>query len=187
MRNNTIDKEKLKLLCDKYGYAEEYLRLLGVPSSFRDDLLQETFIEAYTHLHQLKDMASIEPWLYKIAYRKMIKYTKKFKMKREHEQYLCAIDDQPVADDDSSDEVVLYSLNYSICKEELYEMIYELGYPSSSIILLRFKLGFKLIEIAEQLGMNYNTVKSIEHRAMGKLKHKIEERSREIAREEEAK
>lgn len=186
MKSSKIDKEKLEILCDKYELVEEYLKILGVPSSYRDDLLQETFIEAYTHLKQLQNIESIESWLYKIAYRKMLKYTKKYKIKLEHEESFYAIEQQALVDKETCDEVVLYSLNYVICKEELYEMIYELGYPSSSIILLRFKLGFKLIEIADQLGINYNTVKSLERRAMERLKREIEERSREIAEKEHA-
>jgi len=63
----------------------------------------------------------------------------------------------------------------------LCQMIERLKPHGSEIIKLRFGAGFKLKEIAEMLDMNYNTVKTIESRALKRLKKMIES---EIARDE---
>ena len=44
-----------------------------------DDLAQETFIKAYTHLSQFRATASFSTWLYRIAYNVFYDYTRKLK------------------------------------------------------------------------------------------------------------
>ena len=168
-----MDNDELKkLLCSRYEFVKEYIDILGADESCRDDILHETFISAYENRHQLRDKANINGWLCKIAYRNMLRCNEK--NKREIAAGHDAEAGIFITYEDPDSEIVLKCLDHSVSVSELEEKIKSLGEPASQIIYLRFKLGFNLTEISGRLGINYNTVKTIERRAMIKLKGLIE-------------
>ena len=57
------------LLCEKYDNVVKLTHHFGVSNCDRDDVVQEVFIAAYTHLRQLRNVDSMDSWLYKITMR----------------------------------------------------------------------------------------------------------------------
>ena len=165
-----------ELLCEKYDSIKGLVRFFGVPVDIREDVVQEIFVLAYKHLYQLKDVESMDSWLYKIAYRHVLSHKKKNQKK---EAFEVPLEDQLLnIKDESNAEKVWHIAEYELSDEELIGMIDSLKPPAPDILRLRFKMGFTLVEIAKILDMNYNSVKTIEHRAFKKLKKMIEQRGK---------
>lgn len=71
--------ERRAVLCEKYDKILGLTYHFGVADSDRDDVVQEVFVAAYLHLHQLRDIESMDSWLYKIAMRKAGRIGRKVK------------------------------------------------------------------------------------------------------------
>ena len=54
-----------------------YIRKIVLIHEDSEDILQETFIKAYTHLWQLRSGGSLRPWLYRIATNEVNRYFKR--------------------------------------------------------------------------------------------------------------
>lgn len=180
------DKKEMKLsddelqkrcdrLCEKYLLVHGFATNLGVPDSYRDDLIQEIFVAAYLNIHKLKNMDSLEPWLYKISYRKMIYFSKQHRLRLERE-FSYGDCYKELETDRKSNKLLWNTMDNGLSDEELCDMVSSLKPPAPYIIKLRFEMGFNLKEISDILDLNYNTVKTIEYRALKKLKVMIEER-----------
>ena len=115
-----------------------------------DDLAQETFIKAYTHIKQFKALSSFQTWLFRIAYRLFYDQKRNEKMK-----YAGAIAALPLADTGSR----LTPQNTSL-KIDLYHALSLLKEEERTCITLQLIDGESIDHIAEITGMNQNTVKS---------------------------
>lgn len=167
--------ERHDVLCEKYLLIKGFVSNLGVPEIYKEDLIQEIFVAAYTNIHKLKDMSSLEPWLYRISYRKMILFSKVHRVRLEKEvPYPEHYGDSGIESEENK--FIWSAMNNCLTDEELCSMILTLKPPAPYIIKLRFEMGFNLKEISDLLNLKYNTVKTIEYRALKKLKIMIEER-----------
>ncbi len=62
------DEAAFEMLLHQYeAPLGRYLQSLTRSRHLAQDLLQETFLRAYTHMADLRDDAAIRPWLYRIA------------------------------------------------------------------------------------------------------------------------
>jgi len=77
--------ERRAVLCEKYDKILGLTYHFGVADSDRDDVVQEVFVAAYLHLHQLRDIESMDSWLYKIAMRKAGRIGRKSKRREDKE------------------------------------------------------------------------------------------------------
>lgn len=168
-------QKRCDMLCEKYLLVYGFVTNLGVPDSYKDDLIQEIFVAAYLNIHKLKEMGSLEPWLYKISYRKMIHFSKLHRIRLEREfSYVDCYGD--LEHKSNSNKQLWNTMDNWLRDEELCNMVSGLKPPAPYIIKLRFEMGFNLKEISDILDLKYNTVKTIEYRALKKLKVMIEER-----------
>lgn len=170
------DKELIRrqeLLCQRYPDIRKLVALLGVPVDDREDVVQEIFIIACIHLDQLRDVESLNSWLYKLACRHIKDTLKKRSKKAEFE---ISYEENPWVLEQVDAKTVWNIAENCLNDQELVDMIDSLKPPAPTILQLRFAMGFNLTEIAEMMDMNYNTVKTIENRAFKKLKKMIEER-----------
>ena len=70
----------------------------------------------------------------------------------------------------ASDEDILDEIVRNESREYITRLVLKLDSKDSSIILLRYKDGMSLKDIALALDMNYSTVRSMHTRALAKLK-----------------
>lgn len=176
MKNEDETKRHQEILCSEYGAVMKMATLYGLEENDRNDVVQDTMIAAFNELDTLKDITRIRGWLFTIVKRKAMHCLRKNKLRRVRECYYSAEDWERA----EIEELKVFSfrefstsLDCEFSDEALLDMINQLSKPAPQIIKMRFGLGFKLTEIAVMLGINYNTVKSIETRALKNLEKKI--------------
>lgn len=120
-----------------------------------DDLAQDTFIKAYTHLATFKARSGFSTWLYRIAYNVLYDYTRSRKLSE---------------DIDSSREVMERGkMSSESLKLDIYRAMTLLSVDERTCITLQLMDGFSLDEISEITGMPKGTVKSHLFRGKNKL------------------
>lgn len=123
-------------------------------SQLSDDLAQDTFVKAYTHIGQFQGKSSFLTWLYRIAYNVYYDYT------RSH---------RPTADIDSPTVRTTGSPTVdSNLKLDLYDALQLLTPPERTCVTLQLMEGQAIDKIAEITDIPLNTVKS--HLSRGKKK-----------------
>ena len=125
-----------------------------------EDVVQETMIEAFIKIHQLKNEDSFKRWIEKILinqcnefYRK--KYNNEIPVEVEKIKSMCNIENKV----NETEEKIDFNL-----------LIKNLDKIEREIILLFYNEKYKIREISEVLNMNENTVKTKLLRAKKKLK-----------------
>ena len=119
-----------------------------------DDLAQDTFLKAYTHIGSFRGMASFKTWLMRIAYNVFYDYTRKRQLPVSDWQL--AESQQPTVHSQQSMSMDLYSA-LSVLKSD-----------ERLCITLQLIDGYDIAGIAQIAGMKEGTVKS--HLSRGKEK-----------------
>jgi RNA polymerase sigma-70 factor (ECF subfamily) len=119
-----------------------------------DDLAQETFIKAYTHITSFKGMSGFSTWLFRIAYNVFYDYKRS--------QKITADIDTPAVAGRSA------LMGDSSLRMDLYDALKRLKTEERTCITLQLIEGQPIDKIAEITGITVNTVKS--HLARGKQK-----------------
>ncbi len=130
-----------------------------------DDIIQETMIEAYKSIKQLRDLKKLKMWVIKILINKCNKFYKR-KSKKDislEETNINSI----IARNNNED--VENDMNF-------YSLIKNLKYDERIVILLYYMEGYSVEEISEIIKMNKNTVKTNLYRARQKIKNEIEKK-----------
>lgn len=120
-------------------------------SQLSDDLAQDTFIKAYTHISSFKGLASFQTWLMRIAYNVLYDYTRS---KHQTEDVDAA--PQRAGGENSS------------LKMDLYAALALLKPDERTCITLQLIDGYDIAAIAKITQMKEGTVKS--HLSRGKVK-----------------
>ena len=123
-----------------------------------DDLAQETFIKAYTHLTSLKNLSNFGTWLYRIAYNVFYDYIRSRKE-------TCLMDEV------SSEVEMAYSQapTESSVTADINEAMRLLRPDERTCVTLHLMEDLPLGKIVEITGMPIGTVKSHLARGKGKL------------------
>ena len=127
-----------------------FLNLTLGDSQLSDDLAQETFIKAYTHITSFKGAASFSTWLFRIGYRTFYDYKRSLKTTVDLTATLSKA--QPTAEPGLS--------------MDLYEALQTLKEEERTCITLQAVDGFPIGKSADITGMPAGTVKS--HLSRGK-------------------
>ena len=145
-----------------YYYA---LRLLGSPDDARD-LLQDVLMVLCRNLAQYRGDSSFKSWLFGIAnYRAMDMLRKRKNHQELAEDYDCPDEDTP------SYELQLYGQQ----TQRLVQQQLRLLPPEQRLVVeLRFYQHFTFDEIADQLALSSNTIKSRFYAALDKLRTQLE-------------
>ncbi len=126
------------------------------------DAIQETMIEAYSKIKQLREPSKFKFWIIKILINNC---NKKYK-KKKRENELCESYDESI-------EYIASSENHIDQLEntmDFYNMIKHLNYEERLIMILFYNEKYTYKEIGEILKMNESTVKSKLFRAKDKVK-----------------
>lgn len=165
-KNEYIELENK--LYNKYNEIKRYIIFKKVPHDDVEDVAHDVIVTAGSHLHQLRDPDRFDAWIYTITKNQIAAYWKQ-KMRRGEKETAY----------DSGEEDL--NFQYYIPKvmecpgevlgdKDLFEMIRSFKEPIPYIFELHFFRGYTLKEVAKILGINYNTVKTMENRALKKLK-----------------
>ena len=150
------DRKSFDLLVKKYQSPIRgfFLRQTMGDAQLSDDLAQDTFVKAYTHLASFKGAANFSTWLYRIAYNVWYDYTRSHKETQD-------IDTPTVARKNAQ------GGNASL-KMDLLNALQILSENERTCITLQLMEGLPIDKIVEVTGMAQGTVKS--HLSRGKAK-----------------
>ena len=172
MKKNKADREELcDILADSDGYLKRILAVIGARPDEQEEIAHQAILEAYEKLHKLREPKKLKSWLTTVAKRLYARERARSKMfihERDGEFGMYIIENI-ASDDDILDEIVRNE-----DREYITRLVMRLDSKDSSIILLRYKDGMSLKDIALVLDMNYSTVRSMHTRALAKLKEIID-------------
>ncbi len=123
-------------------------------SQLSDDLAQDTFVKAYTHISQFQGRSSFLTWLFRIAYNVFYDHVRGRKETTDIDTP--AITGRSAGTEDGS------------LKLDLYDALQLLSESERTCVTLQLMEGQPIDKIAEITGIAANTVKS--HLARGKKK-----------------
>lgn len=170
--------EALPLLVDAYGG-----RLFGLGLRFcgdrdqAEDLVQETFLQAYRHWHRFEGRSRPSTWLFTIAARAC----QRFHRKRAGEpDRLEPLDEEvlgagPMGVAHGQDDGPLAATQRAEARERIEAAITELPPEFRLPLVLKEVLGFSLAEVAGMLDLKVATVKTRLHRARLRVRAALEE------------
>lgn len=146
--------------------AFKYSYLITGNEHISEDIVQEAFINCYTHIKSLKNQEQFKSWFFKILTRIAWRYSKKEKKSVPVDNIF------EKADDEKKDE----SVNQYIRKEQadmLHEAIEKLDIKQKTVIILYYFNELTIKEIANIMGCFEGTVKSRLYSARKKLKNNL--------------
>lgn len=131
-----------------------FLNLTAGDTQLSDDLAQDTFIKAYTHIAKFQGLSGFSTWLYRIAYNVFYDYKRAQKQTEDIEQQAI---------------YALHSKRSTVGEKlDLHEAMGILKEEERTCITLQLIEGLPIDKISEVTGIGPNTVKS--HLARGKQK-----------------
>jgi RNA polymerase sigma-70 factor (ECF subfamily) len=131
-----------------------------------DDISQNTWQNAYSYFGSLRDISSVRSWLYAIARNEAKRY-----FANRHTVFFS----NTLALEEDEDVIGVVSEADSEFPETmannelLSELLGILSKEEQRLIILHYAYDINLKDISEMEGLNYNTLKSIYRRTMGKL------------------
>jgi RNA polymerase sigma-70 factor (ECF subfamily) len=133
-----------------------------------EEILQETFLRAFKHLHGVREGVSLSPWLYRITVNLAYDYGKA--RSRNWQVALDGIIEQLIAPATASPEQMVE-------ERELYDLVYEaidkLEFKQRATLVLFYLRDFSLNEIAEIMECPVGTVKSRLYYARENLRREL--------------
>lgn len=167
---------KLFELTSQKGYyvALKYLK----NKEDAQDILQDSYVSAFTKLDQLKDTAKFDKWLFQIIANKAKNYLMKNKpllfeqLEQDDED---AVDFVETITDDRMEFQPKENCDYQELKEALRILIDELPEDQRMCLLMYYFEELSVNEIADALELNVNTIKSRLNYARSKVKTNIED------------
>ena len=150
------DRKSFDLLVRKYQSPIRafFLHQTMGDSQLSDDLAQDTFIKAYTHIKSFQGKANFSTWLYRIAYNVWYDYTRSHKVTQ---------------DIDTS--VVVHknvAMGSGTLRMDIMNALRVLNENERTCITLQLMDGLSIDNIAEVTGMAQGTIKS--NLSRGKMK-----------------
>ncbi|MFD2445617.1 sigma-70 family RNA polymerase sigma factor [Bacillus sp. CGMCC 1.16607] len=164
-----IDKEEfLEKIMVEHGNDVLYLAYSYVKDrSIAEDLAQEVFLSAYTHLDGFNWQSSIKTWLYRITVNRCKDYLKSWNYRS---TILSNVIDIAVGSREKDTEVLVIKKDE---QAKLAELIFKLPLKYREVIYLFYFEEMSLNDMTLLLNQNVNTLKSRLKRAKEMLKKEI--------------
>jgi RNA polymerase sigma-70 factor (ECF subfamily) len=153
-------------LVDIY-YQQIYLfmRRLGHSRQVSEDLTQESFLQAWQHIGQLRSGKSLNSWLYRIATNTSKLYWRRHKADKQVD-----IETFDVPDTDESEGDKIESLEQL---GELRNIVAKLPIKFRQAVVLHYMQHLTIAEAAEALGVRKGTFKSRLNRALKAIRRQF--------------
>ena len=163
------DREKVfGVIVKKYSRSlYSYLRRILVSHDDTDDVLQETFIKAWSNMEGIKDGAALKNWLYRIASNIAISH-----LRERAYSASVSIDEYDVADDVQGVEEIEKMDQMSRLTSEAIRLLPK---KQQMVFTLKHFEGLKYSQISEILGTSEGSLKASYHIAVEKIKKYVEE------------
>lgn len=146
-----------------YNYA---VRMTGSRDDAKD-LLQEIFLSVFNSLQNFQSSGSFKAWVFKIAHYRCMDF---FRRKQPN----VSLDDAPDIPEPNYQYSPESHMQARESKQDIHRAMQSLPINQRLVVELKFFGHFTFDEIAEQLGISPNTVKSRLYAALGKLKSGME-------------
>lgn len=150
------DKDAFAALYERYKddlYRYAFFRLGNAEDA--KDAVSSCVIAAYEGIYSLRAASAFKSWIFKILFYSCGKLIASQQEQRSRGD-ISELDRIPSQEDRLS--------------PEIQEALTALGYPDKDIVLLGVVAGYNSKEIASMLGLNANTVRSRQSRALAKMK-----------------
>ena len=173
-----------------YNHTDElkrYIIKLGAKEQDAEDLVSEAFMEAYTHISDLREPQYFSTWLHTIAKNKFLAMTRRdSRLQRvsfaTEEQPNDEVDQAAFAGCDEADDSLLLPDDYADSedvKRLLAETIDGMKDEQRSVLYLFYYNDLTVRQISAQTGVSEGTVKSRLFAARAQLKRKLEQLQRQ--------
>jgi len=137
------------------------------------DVVQETFVKAFTRAATWKEQTEVGPWLTRIAINSAIDRYRSARRRRQAEQPLEQDGRElPLEDEGPSPERGVHGRELA---RRIGSAVRSLPERQRAVFVLRHYEELSLAEIARALGMSVGTVKSTLHRAVHHLRERLAE------------
>jgi RNA polymerase sigma-70 factor (ECF subfamily) len=154
----------VELVDEYYEQLYVYMRRLGHNRQVSEDLTQESFLQAWQHVGQLRNEKALTSWLYHIAGNVSKLYWRRHKGKE-----AASIEGFDVPDDGKSEE---RTGDYEQL-ERLQNAIVQLPQKLREAIVLHYMQHLSICEAAEAAGVREGTFKSRLSRALKALRKQV--------------
>jgi RNA polymerase sigma-70 factor (ECF subfamily) len=126
-----------------------------------EDLVQDTFVEAFRSIHRFRGQASLYTWLHSILLNLTHHYHRKSKR--------LVYDNELAAQEGLVSEEQPSALDLESASMDLTRALRQLSHPHREVLVLRFYEHMKIDEMARRLGISNGTVKSRLHYAIREM------------------
>ncbi len=159
-----------------YAGVYNYLRWISRDAALAEDLTQETFMQVWQHLADMRDRKAARAWVYRIARNQFLQH------RRRTGGDTAALEDCALAD--RADPQAL-SPQHSLEREELQAAVRlavdKLPDAHREVVVLHNLEGLSLAQVAQVLEVPLGTVKSRRAKAFAALRHLLR---REVGNDE---
>ena len=129
------------------------------------DLTQEAFLKAYDRLHTFRAGRRFHPWLYTLS----INVARDYLRKQQRQPNTLRRDPETIAETAFGDPNAIAEAGRSAKIQSLFEILRNLPLDDREALLLRFREGLRMKEIAERLGLSVSGAKMRVQRGLHKL------------------
>ena len=153
-----------ELVDEYYEQIYLYMRRLGHSCQVSEDLTQESFLEAWQHIGQLRNERALSSWLYHIASNVSRLYWRRHKGRE-----AASIEGFEVADDSESEDKIGEHEEL----ERLKKAVGGLPRKLREVVVLHYMQHLSISEAAEAAGVREGTFKSRLSRALRALRKQV--------------
>lgn len=121
------------------------------------DVVQDTIVHAFTHIHSLREPAYMQTWFYRILVNECLRDLRRRKR-------VCPLDDCPETGREDPDRAQAL---------DLYRAVAALDPKLRTVVVLRFYEDMKLADIADITGATLSTVKNRLYKALALLREQL--------------
>ena len=159
-----------RLLHDRYA-AKIYSKAITMlrDEARAQDATQEIFTKIFLNLGKFEGTAKFSTWVYSVTYNFCIDLIRK--EKRSRDLFASEVEDPPDQVDDEDDAAELAAMQVN----ELRHVLAELSDGDRTLLLMKYKDGVKIKDIAVLIGKNESAIKMQLKRAKEKAKRIHEE------------
>lgn len=135
-----------------------------------DDIVQDTFVKAYTKLDQFDESYPFYPWLHRIAMNTALNHQAKASHRLERTGM---VDDIAVSETSTVEDDPLESVVQGELESRVEDAMEGLSFDQRMVFVLRVHEGLSYQEIGDRLDISMGTVMSRLSRAREKLKNEL--------------